>query len=96
MFYKDRLFQRSRSRLGFVLISSVSMLLLCCAESVAATRLVIGYSTIRRTAQRTAIHRDQNPRIGDVKVEELIDNRSVRKLDETGFIDRLFSGATGH
>ncbi len=37
----------------------------------------------------------QNPRIGDVKVEELIDNRFVRKLDETGFIDRLFSGTTG-
>ena len=36
----------------------------------------------------------QNPRIGDVKVEELIDSRFVRKLDETGFIDRLFSGTT--
>ena len=30
----------------FVLISSVSILLLCCVESGAATRLVIGYSTI--------------------------------------------------
>jgi len=46
MFYKESLFQRSRSRLGFVLISSVSILLLCCVESGAATRLVIGYSTI--------------------------------------------------
>jgi len=36
----------------------------------------------------------QNPRIGDVKVEELIDSRFVRKLDETGFIDRLFSVTT--
>jgi ABC-type nitrate/sulfonate/bicarbonate transport system substrate-binding protein len=31
----------------------------------------------------------QNPRIGDVRVEDLVDNRFVRKLDESGFIDRL-------
>jgi NitT/TauT family transport system substrate-binding protein len=37
----------------------------------------------------------QNARIGDVKVDKLIDNRFVRKLDETGFIDRLFGGAAG-
>ena len=46
MFSKQSLFQRSRSRLGFVLTSSVSILLLSCAESAVATRLVIGYSTI--------------------------------------------------
>ena len=40
------LLQKSRSRLGFVLLSSISVFLLCCAESAAATRLVIGYSTI--------------------------------------------------
>lgn len=45
MFSKQSLFQRRRSRLGFVLTSSVSILLLF-AESAAATRLVIGYSTI--------------------------------------------------
>ena len=37
---------RSGSRLGFVLISSISILLFARAESAGATRLVIGYSTI--------------------------------------------------
>jgi ABC-type nitrate/sulfonate/bicarbonate transport system substrate-binding protein len=32
-----------------------------------------------------------NPKLGNVKVEELIDDRILRKLDESGFIDRLFS-----
>jgi len=31
----------------------------------------------------------QNPKIADVKVEDLVDSRFVRKLDESGFIDRL-------
>jgi ABC-type nitrate/sulfonate/bicarbonate transport system substrate-binding protein len=33
----------------------------------------------------------QNPRIGEVDIEELIDNRFMRKLDESGFIDRLYT-----
>ena len=33
----------------------------------------------------------QNPKIATVKVEELIESRFVRKLDESGFIDRLYS-----
>ena len=33
----------------------------------------------------------QNPRIADVNVDELIDNRFIRKLDESGFIDRLYA-----
>jgi NitT/TauT family transport system substrate-binding protein len=31
----------------------------------------------------------QNPRVGDIRVEDLVDSRFVRKLDESGFIDRL-------
>ncbi len=31
----------------------------------------------------------RNPRMADLKVEELIDDRFIRKLDESGFIDRL-------
>ena len=30
----------------------------------------------------------QNPKVANVKVEELIDNRIIRKLDESGYIDR--------
>ena len=33
----------------------------------------------------------QNPKIAALKIEDLIDSRFVRKLDETGFIDRLYS-----
>ena len=33
----------------------------------------------------------QNPKITALKVEELTDARFVRKLDESGFIDRLYA-----
>ncbi len=33
----------------------------------------------------------QNPRIAALKVEDLIDSRFVRKLDDSGFIDKLYS-----
>jgi NitT/TauT family transport system substrate-binding protein len=33
----------------------------------------------------------RNPKIGDVKVEEVVDNRIMRKLDESGFIDKAFA-----
>jgi hypothetical protein len=35
--------------------------------------------------------RPRNPKIGDVKVEDVVDNRIMRKLDESGFIDRAFA-----
>ena len=34
----------------------------------------------------------QNPKIGSLKIEELVDARFVRKLDESGFIDKLYGG----
>jgi NitT/TauT family transport system substrate-binding protein len=34
----------------------------------------------------------QNPKIGTVKLDDLVDARFVRKLDESGFIDRLYNG----
>ena len=43
-----------------------------------------------RNVQR--LLKTQNPRIGDVNIEELIDNRFMRKLDDSGFIDRLYTG----
>ncbi len=43
-----------------------------------------------RNVQR--LLKTQNPRIGEVNIEELIDNRFMRKLDESGFIDRLYTG----
>jgi hypothetical protein len=32
-----------------------------------------------------------NPKVSRIKVEELIDNRFIRKLDDSGFIDGLYS-----
>jgi NitT/TauT family transport system substrate-binding protein len=42
-----------------------------------------------RSAQR--LMAQQNPKIGALKVEDLVDARFVRKLDESGFIDRLYA-----
>ncbi|HZA52759.1 MAG TPA: ABC transporter substrate-binding protein [Candidatus Udaeobacter sp.] len=42
-----------------------------------------------KTLQR--LMRTQNPRIGDIKVENLVDSSIVRKLDESGFFDRLYA-----
>jgi NitT/TauT family transport system substrate-binding protein len=33
----------------------------------------------------------RNPKVENTKVEELVDNRILRKLDESGFIDRLYN-----
>jgi NitT/TauT family transport system substrate-binding protein len=42
-----------------------------------------------RNAQR--LMAQQNPKVSALKVEDLIDARFVRKLDESGFIDRLYA-----
>jgi NitT/TauT family transport system substrate-binding protein len=33
----------------------------------------------------------RNPKIGELKVEDVVDNRIMRKLDDSGFIDRAFA-----
>jgi ABC-type nitrate/sulfonate/bicarbonate transport system substrate-binding protein len=33
----------------------------------------------------------RNPKIGDVKVEDVVDNRIMRKLEETGFLEKTFA-----
>ena len=43
-----------------------------------------------RNAQR--LMAQQNPKIAALKVEDLADARFVRKLDDSGFIDRLYAG----
>jgi NitT/TauT family transport system substrate-binding protein len=34
----------------------------------------------------------QNPKVANVKIEELIDNRIIRKLDENGYMDKVAAG----
>ncbi|HYJ15660.1 MAG TPA: ABC transporter substrate-binding protein [Candidatus Limnocylindria bacterium] len=43
-----------------------------------------------RSAQK--LMAQQNPKVAALKVDDLVDARFVRKLDESGFIDRLYSG----
>lgn len=33
----------------------------------------------------------QNPKIGDVKIQDLNDARIIKKLDDSGFIDRAYA-----
>jgi hypothetical protein len=42
-----------------------------------------------RNVQR--LLKTQNPRIAEVNVEDLVDNRYIRKLDESGFFERICS-----
>jgi ABC-type nitrate/sulfonate/bicarbonate transport system substrate-binding protein len=42
-----------------------------------------------RNAQRLMM--SSNPRVGEVKLEEIIDRSIMRKLDDSGFIDRMYN-----
>jgi len=33
----------------------------------------------------------RNPKIGEIKAEDIIDNRIMRKLEDSGFIERVYS-----
>ena len=44
-----------------------------------------------RNVQR--LLKTQNPRIADINIEDLVDSRFMRKLDDSGFIDRLYSAS---
>jgi len=33
--------------------------------------------------------KSQNPHIGEVNIDDIIDNRYIGKLDESGFVDRI-------
>ena len=42
-----------------------------------------------RNAQR--LLRTRNPKVGEVKAEDVIDSRLMKKLDDSGFIDKLYA-----
>jgi hypothetical protein len=44
-----------------------------------------------RNVQR--LLKTQNPRIGEVNIDDLIDNHLIRKLDESGFFERIYGNA---
>jgi len=43
-----------------------------------------------RSAQR--LMAQQNPKVAALKVDDLVDARFVRRLDDSGLIDRLYGG----
>jgi hypothetical protein len=45
-----------------------------------------------RNVQRLTL--SSNPRVGEIKLQEIVDRSLMRKLDDSGFIDRTFA-ATG-
>ena len=42
-----------------------------------------------RNVQRLML--GSSPRVGEIKLEEIVDRSIMRKLDDSGFIDRLYS-----
>jgi NitT/TauT family transport system substrate-binding protein len=54
------------------------------------------YPTIEGLRNIQRFTKAQNPRIGEIKLEDLVDSRFIRKLDESGFISRLHGGVTVH
>lgn len=42
-----------------------------------------------RTLQR--LLKTQNPKIGDIKVENLVDSSVVKRLDDSGFFEKLYA-----
>jgi hypothetical protein len=44
-----------------------------------------------RAAQCAALLKTRTPKVGDLKVEDVIDGRITRRLDESGFIERTFA-----
>ena len=49
------------------------------------------YPAIEGMCNVQRLLKTQNPRIGKVNVEDIVDNRFIRKLDESGFFDRIYS-----
>jgi hypothetical protein len=47
--------------------------------------------TVESMVHVQRLMKTQNPKIGEVKLDDLIDARIIRKLDDTGFIDRAYS-----
>ena len=52
--------------------------------SLSATKLTIGHFNVQRMLKT------QNPRVGEVNIDDLVDNRFIRKLDESGFFERIY------
>jgi hypothetical protein len=42
-----------------------------------------------RNAQR--LLKPRNPKVGEVRAEDVIDSRLMKKLDDSGFIDKLYA-----
>ena len=62
-----------------------------------------GYADLHRAIDRSSypspeglrnvqrLMKIRSPKVGEIKIEDVIDNRIIRKLDESGFIDRAYA-----
>jgi len=51
----------------------------------------VGKAAVFVNPKIVSVFSPQNPRIGEVKAEDLIDSRYIRELAESGFFDRIYS-----
>ncbi len=56
-----------------------------------ATRRGMPYVSIDGLRILQRLMKTQNARIGDIKVENLVDSSVVKKVDESGFFERLYA-----
>src|SRR5262249_38341902 len=49
------------------------------------------YPSIEGLKNIQRLMKARNPRMADLKIEDIVDERVMRKLDESGFIDRLYA-----
>jgi hypothetical protein len=48
------------------------------------------YPTVQAMQNMHRFVKMQNPQIADLKVEDVLDSRVIKKLDESGFIDEMY------
>jgi hypothetical protein len=53
----------------------------------------LGWVAAQRSAHVQRLLKMQNPRIAEVNIDDIVDNRFIRKLDESGFFDRIYDSA---
>ncbi|MBI2368296.1 MAG: hypothetical protein HYV01_25250, partial [Deltaproteobacteria bacterium] len=49
------------------------------------------YPSVEGLKNIQRLMKDHNPRLAQIRVEDVIDDRFIRKLDESGFIDRIYA-----
>jgi hypothetical protein len=51
----------------------------------------VSYPAVERMRNVQRLLKSQHPRTAEVILDDLLDNRYIGKLDESGFFDRIYS-----